>query len=156
MEVQDLYTKHYKELLTYCMSMTKNKPAAEDLLQETSLRAFTHWEDLEDLSSSQRRAWLYRTARNLFIDQLRKQSRESPAEEETLALAAFEEDLSQAAVAQLIARLPDRERTLFTMRYFEGYNAAELGHLFALPSATVRSRLAAARQRLRAWIADDQ
>lgn len=152
MEVQDLYAKFYSQLLVYCKAMTKNPSAAEDLVQETFLKVFTHWGDVEDLSENQRRAWLCKTARNLFIDQVRKQSRETPAAEETLALASFEEDLSQAAVAQLVARLPETERALFIMRYFEGYNASELGEIFALPPATVRSRLAAARRRLREWI----
>lgn len=152
MEVQDLYTRFYKGLSAYCLAMTKNRASAEDLVQETCLRAFTHWEDVEDLSTGQCRAWLYKTARNLYIDQVRKQFRETPAEEEQLALASFEEDLSQAAVAQLIARLPDGERTLFAMRYFEGYRSRELGELFGLPPATVRSRLASARRRLRQWI----
>ena len=152
MEVQDLYAKFYKELLAYCKAMTKSTASAEDLVQETYMRAFTHWEDVEDLSTSQCRAWLYRTARNLFIDQARKLARETPAEEEQLSLASFEEDLTQAAVAQLIARLPDGERTLFTMRDFEGYNARELGEMFDLPAATVRSRLASAKRRLREWL----
>ena len=120
MEVQDLYQKFYKELLTYCKAMTKSKSYAEDLVQEAFLKAFTHWEDVETLSTNQCRSWLYKTARNLFIAQVRKQSRETPAEEETLALASFEEDLSMTAVNQLIACLPDTERSLFTMRYFEG------------------------------------
>ena len=151
MELEELYGKFYKEILAYCAAMTKSA-AAEDLVQETYLRAMTHWGDLEDLSRGQCRAWLYKTARNLFIDQARKQSRETPAEEEQLALASFQEDLSQAAVAQLIARLPEGERTVFTLRYFEGYNAKELGDMFDLPSATVRSRLASAKRRLRQWV----
>lgn len=152
MEVQELYTKYHKELLTYCTGMTKNRASAEDLVQETYLRAFTHWEDVEDLSTGQCRSWLYKTARNLFIDQVRKQARETPTEEETLALASFEEDLSQAAVAQLIGRLPAGEKTLFILRYFEGYNSRELGELLGLPAATVRSRLASAKRRIRQWI----
>lgn len=152
MEVQDLYTKFHKELLAYCKAMTKSSASAEDLVQETYLRAFTHWEDVEDLSAGQCRAWLYKTARNLYIDQVRKQVRETPTEEEQLELASFEEDLSQAAVAQLIGRLPEGERALFIMRYFEGYRSRELGEMFHLPPATVRSRLASARRRLRQWI----
>ncbi len=152
MELEELYGKFYKEILAYCAAMTKSSASAEDLVQETCMRAFTHWEDLENLSKSQCRAWLYKTARNLFIDQARKQSRETPADEEQLALASFQEDLSQAAVAQLIGRLPEGEKALFTMRYFEGYNARELGEIFALPPATVRSRLASAKRRLREWI----
>lgn len=152
MELEELYGKFYQEILTYCTAMTRSRATAEDLVQETYMRAMTHWEDLGYRSRGQCRAWLYKTARNLFIDQTRKQSRETPAEEEQLALAAFQEDLSQTAVAQLIAQLPDSEKTLFTMRYFEGYNSKELGEIFDLPPATIRSRLASAKRRLREWI----
>ena len=152
MEIENLYGKFHKDLLSYCTAMTKNRSSAEDLVQETYLRAFTHWDDVEDLSTNQCRAWLYKTARNLFIDQVRKQSRETPSDEEQLALASFEEDLSEAAVAQLIGRLPDKEKSIFYLRYFEGYNSKDLGELFALPSATIRSRLVSAKRRLREWI----
>lgn len=152
MEIEELYGKFYQEILTCCAAMTRSRSAAEDLVQETYMRAMTHWEDLEDLSRGQCRAWLYKTARNLFIDQTRKQSRETPVEEEQLAMASFQEDLSQAAVGQLIARLPESEKALFTMRYFEGYNSKELGEIFDLPPATIRSRLASAKRRLREWI----
>ena len=152
MEIETLYGKFHRDLLTYCTAMTRNRSSAEDLVQETYLRAFTHWENVEDLSPNQCRVWLYKTARNLFIDQVRKQSHETPAEEERLALASFEEDLSKSTVAQLIGRLPDIEKSIFYLRYFEGYNSKELGELFALPSATIRSRLASAKKRLRKWI----
>ena len=152
MDLEDIYGAFYRDLLAYCQAMTKSRSPAEDLVQETYLRALTHWEDVESLSRSQCRSWLYKTARNLYIDQMRKLSRETPEEEDKLALASFEEDLTQAAVLQLVGRLPGTERTLFSMRYFEGYNARELGELFELPAATVRSRLASAKRRLRQWI----
>ena len=50
MELEELYGKFYKEILAYCAAMTKSAAAAEDLVQETYLRAMTHWGDLEDLS----------------------------------------------------------------------------------------------------------
>ena len=152
MELETLYSTFYKDLLVYCQAMTKSRSSAEDLVQETYLRAMTHWDDVEALSKSQCRSWLYKTARNVYIDQLRKLSRETPEEDEKLSLAPFEEDLTRAAVLQLVGRLPDTERTLFSMRYFEGWNARELGELFDLPAATVRSRLASAKRRLREWI----
>ncbi len=154
MEINDLYGAFYKEMLTYCTALTKNRSTAEDLVQDAYVRAMTHWGDLYKLERSQCRAWLYKTARNLFIDQTRRQARETPAEEEQLALASFEEDLSQAAVAQLVGRLPEGERAIFSLRYFEGYNSKELGEIFSLPPATIRSRLASAKRRLREWLKD--
>ena len=68
-----------------------------------------------------------------------------------VALASFEEDMTRAAVQQLVSRLPESERALFSLRYFAGYNATELGDMFNLPPSTVRARLASARRKLSAW-----
>ena len=111
--VEELYTDFYEQLLGWCTVQVHSRTAAEDLVQETFLRAMGHLEDLECLERAQRRAWLYRTAKNLAIDRARRQARETPAEEEQLALAGFEEDLSAVAVAQLVDRLPESERALF-------------------------------------------
>ena len=151
--VEELYTVFREPLLRYCRSITTGDPdGAEDLVQETFLRAMGHLSDLEDLSRAQRLAWLRRTALHLYIDGWRKTRRETLAEAETLERSPFQQDLSAAAVAQLLDRLPEEERTLFRLRYFQGYNARELGELFSLPPSTVRSRLAAARQKLARWL----
>ncbi|MCI9036790.1 MAG: RNA polymerase sigma factor [Oscillospiraceae bacterium] len=147
--VEELYASHYDELLYYCGNL--DRAAAEDLVQETYIRALTHLEDLQDLNRGQCRAWLYKTAKRIYIDRVRKLSREVCVEREQLDLEPFEEDLTQADVGQLVSRLPEGERALFTMRYFEGYNATELGELFSLPPSTVRARLASARKRLSGW-----
>lgn len=149
--VEELYTAFYEELLRYCVSMTGERSAAEDVVQDAYIRAMGHLEDLEVLSRGQRRAWLYKTARNLYIDQVRRRARETCVEEEQLALASFEEDMTQAAVQQLVSRLPESERALFSLRYFAGYNATELGDMFNLPPSTVRARLASARRKLSTW-----
>ena len=48
-----------------------------------------------------------------------------------------------------MSRLPSELQTLMRLRYIEGYSAAELGELFHMPSATVRTKLSRARQLLR-------
>lgn len=154
--VEALYTQFQEDLLRFCVSLTGARSAAEDLVQEAFLRALTHLEDLESLSQGQRRAWLYKTARNLQIDRVRKQAREVSGSEEVMALVPFEEDLTQVAVRQMVERLPEEERPLFAMRYFEGYNAAELGEIFGLAPSTVRSRLASARRKLLRWQETEQ
>lgn len=154
--VEELYTTFYDELLHYCKALARQQAAAEDLVQETYLRALGHLDSLEDLSRPQRRAWLYRTAKNLYIDRVRKQSRETAVEQEQLELNTFEEDFGAVAVGQLVGRLPESERAIFSLRYFEGYNATELGDLFDLPPSTVRARLASARKKLLDWYQNDQ
>ena len=151
--VEELYTVFREPLLRYCRSVTNGDEAgAEDLVQETFLRAMEHLEELEALRRAQRQAWLCRTALHLYIDRWRKLRRETLAEGELLEQTPFRQDFSAAAVTQLVDRLPEEERTLFRLRYFQGYNARELGGLFSLPPSTVRSRLAAARRRLAHWL----
>ena len=152
--VERLYAKFYEELLRYCQALAASRAAAEDLVQETYLRALTHLEDLEDLGERERRAWLYRTARNLHIDRIRRQAREVCGAEDAADQTPFEEDWTRIAVRQMVERLPEPERTLFTLRYFQGYNATELGDLFDLTPSAVRGRLAAARRKLLAWHQD--
>ena len=106
--VEELYTTFRKDLLRYCTAMTQ--AGAEDLVQETFLRAMAHLDELEDMGRSRQRSWLYKTARNLYIDQMRKQSREVLGGEEPLMAASFEEDFSIPAVAQLVGFLPDMEQ----------------------------------------------
>ena len=119
------------------------------------MRALTHLEDLQELSLGQQRAWLYKTARNLYIDRVRKLGREVCVEQEDLDRDMREDDLSALAVRQLVDRLPEEERALFSLRYFAGYNATELGDMFDLSPSTVRSRLASARRRLAGWLGPD-
>ena len=150
--VEELYTVFREPLLRYCCAITDGDAAgAEDLVQETFLRALGHLAELENLSRAQQQAWLRRTALRIYIDRWRKLRRETLAEE-LPEQAPFQQDFSAAAVAQLVDRLPEEERTLFLLRYFQGYNARELGALFSLPPSTVRSRLAAARRQLARWL----
>lgn len=145
MEIHKLYAAHYNELTAYAFTLTKERGAAEDIVQETFLRALAQAGEERPVN----RAWLYKTARNLFIDQCRRRSRETLPEEGALESIPFEQDLTGPAAAQMIGLLPPSERTLFILRHFEGYNASELGEMFSLPSSTVRARLASARRRLR-------
>lgn len=143
----ELYNKFYRELTGYCKKLSQGM--AEDLVQETFLRALTHQEELLDLSAAQQRAWLYRTARNLAIDQARKSVWQTCVEEETLEQTEFETDFSTVAVHQMLAKLPPLERVAFEFRYFRGYNATELGHMMGVSPSTIRARLASARKHLR-------
>ncbi|HHY64566.1 MAG TPA: sigma-70 family RNA polymerase sigma factor [Clostridiaceae bacterium] len=143
--IELLYSKYYSQLIYFCHSVTRNPALAEDVVQEAFLRALANSHILNDLPEYKCRAWLYQTAKNIIIDNARKMAKYSEPEEEGFS----EDDYSNITVQLLCSQLPENERTLFQMRYFEGYNATELGEMFDLPPATVRSRLASARAKLR-------
>ena len=146
--IDELYDSLYKELTGWCTAMTGNKTLAEDLVQEAFLRALMNAELLEELDFCRRRAWMYRTVKNLYIDRKRREAFETMAKE--MPQGGYEDaNYAQIDDEQLLTVLTQEERMLFTLRYLEGYNSAELGKLFGLPPGTVRSRLSSAWRRLR-------
>lgn len=144
--IDKLYSKYHKEILWYCINLSGNNRAfAEDIVQDTFMRGLENAHILNEMTQAQCRAWLYKTAKNIFIDKIRRINKEPQPEID----AVTEDDLSEIMVRQLCAQLPDEERDLFWLRFMEGYNSTELGELFSLSPSTVRSRLSSARKKIR-------
>ena len=74
--IADLYRQLNTELVRWCCMMTQDRDMAKELVQEGFLRAIDHFDEIEGLDFRQQRAWLYRTIRNVFIDNIRKRKRE--------------------------------------------------------------------------------
>lgn len=146
--IDELYDSLYRELTGWCAAMTGSRTLAEDLVQEAFLRALINVGLLENLDAGKRRAWMYRTVKNLYIDRKRREAFETMVEQMPEE-GAEDAEYAQVDDAQLLALLTPEERILFTLRYLEGYTSAELGKIFGLPPGTVRSRLSGARSRLR-------
>lgn len=147
--VETLYERYRAELVKWCTTMTEDRQSAEDIIQETFLRALASEALLTMLDEPRRRAWLYRTAKNLFVDRVRHERFETltdaPPEETTET-----EDYAAVEWRELLDSLDAEERELFTLRYLGGYNASQLGERFGVPPGTVRARLSKARKRLQA------
>ena len=143
--MEKLYTNYYNQLLWYCISLSSNNRAlAEDIVQDTFMRGLVNAHILNEMADEQCRSWLYKTAKNIFIDKMRHIKKEPIPEIDIIQ----EDDLSEIIVMQLCNQLPDEERSLFWMRYMEGYNSKELGEMFDLPPSTVRARLSSARKKI--------
>ena len=149
---QELYEKFYTRVLRFAASLTHERAEAEDLTQETFLRALGEQDTLSPLSDAQRLSWLLRTAKNKFIDLKRREKLARPEGEDE---GEYSDDLSRYAVAALVQRLPESERAIFCLRYFSGYDSGEIGEMFGLSPSTVRSRLMSARAGLRKLYFED-
>lgn len=146
---EKLYGDYFRELTAFGSRMCGSRELAEDLAQETFIRALTHSDTLEDLSPGQRRAWLYSTFKNLFCDWCRRSALEEayvrgarPQPAESAGILEVENELFLQAVSP-------EDRALFELRYLDGYTAKEISELLHLPAGTVRSRLSRCRRRLR-------
>jgi RNA polymerase sigma-70 factor (ECF subfamily) len=148
--MNELYAQHFGELARFCSVLYRDEEKGSDLAQETFLRALEHADRLFALSAKEQRAWLYRTAKNLFLDEMRRNARFLKRRQLLYEGEGAEESgFAQTEAYLLLSRLPPDMQTLFRMRYLEGYSAAELGELFRMPPATVRTKLSRARQLLR-------
>ncbi len=146
--IEELYRTYRLELVKWCSKMTRDLSFAEELVQEAFLRAMLHEETLAALGEKQRRAWLYRVIKNLYVDWTRHNSYEV-VYETTPEFADESEDVTNLEWEQLLESLPDMEGVLFSMRYLQGYNSEQLSEIFHMPSGTIRSKLSSARKHLK-------
>ena len=120
-------------------------------MQETFIRVLGHLSLLEQLDRRQRKAWLHRTLKNLFLDRNKVKQREAEfcerlALEMTPYVDPDEGDLDRD---KLLALLPESCRELVEKRYVLGMTSREIGQELGIPAATVRSRIHMAIGRLR-------
>lgn len=145
----ELYRQHYPELLRYCMGACEDRELAEDLAQDTFLKALQNADTFEDIGPSQRRAWLYRTMKNLLYDRYRRAVLENQYTQMLEADAVcLDPGIQQTENDMVLQHLTPEDRTLFTLRYMEGYNASEISEMLGMPSGTVRARLSRCRKYL--------
>ena len=148
--MNELYAQHFEELARFCTVLYHDAEKGADLAQETFLRALEHADRLTAFSPQEQRAWLYRTAKNLFMDETRRNARFLKRQQLLYEGEGAEEPgYTQTEAYLLLGRLPPELQTLMRLRYIEGYSAAELGELFHMPAATVRTKLSRARQLLK-------
>lgn len=149
--------------------LVRNAADAEDLVQETLLRAHRQLDALRDPEALA--GWLYRIATNLCLDFLRPQSRRAAGDadgpRETVDgvelaaalpadLPALDDEVEHAEMAscgeELLGRLPPAYRRVLLLHDFQGHSAAEIGRALGCAPGAVKIRLHRARARFRALL----
>lgn len=164
-EFRDLFEAHRRGLRAHCYRMTGSLGDAEDLVQETFLRAWRHAERFEGRSSP--RTWLYRIATNACLDFLKSHERRArPTDSigEVLerhawidpcpdrldpALVVAAEETTDLYLTCALLHLPPRQRAVVIARDLLGFDAAETASTLDTTVAAVNSLLQRAHARLR-------
>lgn len=160
-----LYDRYAGSLLALLLRIIGDRAVAEDLLQEVFLRV---WQRASTYQPGRGRptTWIFGIAHNLAIDEVRRQRRRPLAMEsqdaesrETLlrAIPAAEPDpadqawvqLQRAQISAALSHLPDAQRAIIELSYFEGYTQSQIAARLDEPLGTVKTRLRLGMQKLR-------
>jgi RNA polymerase sigma-70 factor (ECF subfamily) len=148
-----LVRRHQKSLLRVSVRFVKDMGVAEDVVQESFIKAFERLNSFEARSSF--RSWLFQIAINTAKNKLRERRDEmSDIENVPLAVAArAETGLLHNAVSKMIQKhvdqLPDKQKTALTLRIYEDLSFKEIAEIMDCPYDTAKANYRHALLRLR-------
>lgn len=148
-----LVRQHREAIYRVAIRMTHRHEDADDLVQETFLRAYASFRRFRGEASTV--TWLYRIVTNLALNLLRRRSRFQRAaalfrrDWEAVAPPSVEQDETRRAVQVALETLPPPQRIVVVLFDVEGLSAAQIAEILDIPEGTVRSRLHHARRHLR-------
>jgi len=157
--------EHIDSLYGYAMTLTHNPSEAEDLVQETYLRAVKAFGQL--VPNSNLKSWLFVIMRNAWLNQIRHRQSgprflEMDGEHEPGQWSdqitgdphvIYLRKLEREELAAAIDSLPRLYREIVVLRDVEGFSYQEIATMLGCPAGTVMSRLGRARERLRKSLA---
>jgi RNA polymerase sigma-70 factor (ECF subfamily) len=159
-----LYEMHKACIYRTSLAITNERLAAEEILQETFLRAFKHIDNVREGVSLA--PWLYRIAVNLAHDWTARHCRWPAALDEiieqliTPAMSSPEQTVEERELYELvyeaINKLEFKQRASLVLFYLHDFSLNEIAEIMDCPVGTVKSRLHYARENLRRELLADQ
>jgi RNA polymerase sigma-70 factor (ECF subfamily) len=153
--MRGLYDEHAAALWRYAVWLTGDQACAEDVVQETLLRAWQRPEVTDDHSRSPR-AWLFTVARNIIIDERRsarfRNESVTPDLERTCDRASADEvdaALDRLLLSRALAQLSQEHCAVIRRSYYQGWTTAQIAADLDIAEGTVKSRLHYAVRALR-------
>ena len=154
----ELVSRHVDALHAYAYRLSGNPSTADDLMQETWVKVWTHAGSYK-VGRVKLSTWLHTVLHNKFIDHVRKQNKFSRSEDYAdlvlQAPANFEpeqQSQQQDAIdefAQLLAQVPENQRAALLLVHRQGFSIGETAEILNLSSTATQSLLARGRKAIR-------
>jgi RNA polymerase sigma-70 factor, ECF subfamily len=162
-KLEDVYRMHMNDIYRYLYRLTGDLGAAEDLTQDTFIRAYQY---LDMHKEGKVRPWLFKVAYHTFIDWYRKRKREglTPLSEENTATSKTEEDPENHVLRmelwetfeQVIATFPWKQKHALLIFYAHQLSYEEIAEVLDITLSDVKSAIYRGRQKLRAsWRSEE-
>ncbi|MRG88358.1 RNA polymerase sigma factor SigW [Salinibacillus xinjiangensis] len=166
---EDIVNFYQKKVFQVCYRMLGNIHEAEDMAQEAFVRAYTNIHSFDEKRKFS--TWLYRIATNLSIDRIRKKKPDYFLDAEvkgTEGLTMYsqlsdqnplpDEEMEslelQSYIQKKILSLPEKYRSIITLRYVDDLSLQEISEVLDIPMGTVKTRIHRGREALRKKLRD--
>lgn len=160
-EIEQLVRKYWKDVWNYSYVLTQKHDIADDIAQETFIRAFRSLDSFR--SESTVKTWLLKIARNattnykrsaffrkmVLMDNVQNNFAAPSAE------TAYFDDRFADRIWELVLRLPLKQREVILLNAHYQMSLADIANLLGLPEGTVKSRLYRARMKLDEWLKEE-
>ncbi|MDT5014386.1 MAG: polymerase sigma-70 factor, subfamily [Mycobacterium sp.] len=149
------YDEHAAALFRYARRLTGDAARAQDVVQETLIRAWQHPEVASD-SERSARSWLFTVARHMIIDESRtlrfRREVSTPDDADAVERACpdgVNDALDRMLIGEALARLTSQHRAVIQRSYIQGWTTAQIAADLGIADGTVKSRLHYALRALR-------
>jgi RNA polymerase sigma-70 factor, ECF subfamily len=166
---EEIVNFYQNKVFQVCYRMLGNLHEAEDIAQEAFVRAYTNIHSFDEKRKFS--TWIYRIATNLSIDRIRKKKPDYFLDAEvqgTEGLTMYsqlstdqplpEEEVEslelQSYIQKQIQSLPEKYRSVITLRYVEDLSLQEISEILDMPMGTVKTRIHRGREALRKKLRD--
>jgi RNA polymerase sigma-70 factor (ECF subfamily) len=160
--LDDVLKYHMDDIYHYLLKLSGHPQTAEDLLQDTLIKAFEH---LESYHGEKVRPWLFKVAHNIYVDWYRREKRQIPTDPDLLAglrrTVAAEPDealLQREKIESWLAALQllsEKSRQVLILRDYHGFLYQEIADILDLSLANVKVTLYRARTTIREVMKDE-
>ncbi len=153
----EAYDRYADALYRHCYFRVYSRARAEELVQETFMKTWVYLSEGKRIDNM--KAFLYRVATNLVVDEVRKKKEESlenllesSAISEPAADSTLETEVSFREVVRMMGRLPEAEREILVLRYVDDLDPREIAEILGITANNASVRLNRALAQLRQLI----